>query len=40
MPKDVQPQQPSWGWVWKLIELMVRAMGPLAQLIDAISRLH
>jgi hypothetical protein len=40
MPKEVQPQPPCWGWVWSLIELLVRAIGPVAQLIDAISRLR
>jgi hypothetical protein len=40
MPKEVHPQRHSWGWVKPLIELLVRAIGPLAQLIDAITRPH
>ena len=39
MPKEVQ-QRHSWGWVQPLIELLIRAIEPVAQLIDAIARLH
>lgn len=40
MPEEVQPPHHGWGWVWPLLELLVRAIKPVAQLIDAISRLR
>jgi hypothetical protein len=40
MPEEVQPQRHRWGWVRPLVELLIRAIEPVAMLIDAISRLR
>jgi hypothetical protein len=38
MPND--PQRLSWKRVQRLVELLVSVIGPVARLIDAISRLR
>jgi hypothetical protein len=39
MPEEI-PEPHKWWWVRQLIELLIRTIEPVAQLIDAISRLH
>jgi hypothetical protein len=40
LPEEVHPQRLSWKRVRQLVELAISAIGPIARLIDAISRIH
>jgi hypothetical protein len=40
LPEEVQPQRLGWERVRQFVELLVSVIGPVARLIDAISRLR